>query len=236
MNPLDSITLKDAIAIAGPLGFPSKMPGTSYGISAKSCVTGAILATIEGSVCHGCYALKGNYLYPSVAKAHEKRLAGISHPAWSIAVAKQITIAHETGMGRTGPIATGHHRWHDSGDIQDESHLAKICVVATLTPQIKHWLPTRELQIVKSYVAKGGIIPANLTIRVSATMIDGPATKAWPTTSGVHSNWIHYTPLSDLPTPAQHGERCGAPDREGRCGPCRLCWDETVPHVTYHKH
>jgi hypothetical protein len=233
---LDSITLKEAIAIAGPLGFPSKMPGTSYGISAKSCGVGAKLAQIEGSVCHGCYALKGNYLYPSVAKAHEKRLAGISHPAWAIAVAKQITVAHTTGQGRTGPIATGHHRWHDSGDLQDESHLAKICVVATLTPDVEHWLPTRELQIVKSYVANGGIVPPNLLIRVSATMVDGQATKAWPTTSTVHSTWNHYSPLCDhAPTP-NAPYRCPAPEQDGRCGPCRACWSHAVPQTTYHKH
>jgi hypothetical protein len=38
---LDSMTLKAATEIAGTLGFPSKMPGTSYGISAKACITGA---------------------------------------------------------------------------------------------------------------------------------------------------------------------------------------------------
>ena len=47
----------------GGLGYPSKMPGTSYGISAHDCITGAKLAKVEGSVCHGCYALKGNYGY-----------------------------------------------------------------------------------------------------------------------------------------------------------------------------
>ena len=61
-------TLKAAKAIAGSLGKPSKMPGLSYGISAKRCIVGAKLATVEGSVCHGCYALKANYSYPSVIR------------------------------------------------------------------------------------------------------------------------------------------------------------------------
>jgi hypothetical protein len=38
-------------------------------------------------------------------------------------------------------------RWHDSGDVQDLKHLAKIFKVARLTPNIKHWLPTREAWI-----------------------------------------------------------------------------------------
>ena len=56
----------------GGLGYPSKMPGTSYGISAHACITGAKLASVPGSVCHGCYALKGNYQYNSVQIAHKR--------------------------------------------------------------------------------------------------------------------------------------------------------------------
>lgn len=234
---LDSMTLKAATEIAGSLGFPSKMPGTSYGISAKSCLTGGILATVPGSTCHDCYALKGNYLYPSVQTAHAKRIAGIDNPAWPIAMAKLILHAQETGTNRLGePIALGWHRWHDSGDLQSESHLAKICAVATLTPKVRHWLPTRELSIVLAYVRKGGTVPANLTIRVSATMVDGAATKVWPTTSTVHTHWNHFSPLCDHdPTPAQ-AHRCPAPEQDGHCGPCRACWSHDVPQTTYHKH
>ena len=46
--------------IVGPLGYPSKMPGTAYGISAEACITGAKLASVPGSVCHDCYAMTGN--------------------------------------------------------------------------------------------------------------------------------------------------------------------------------
>ena len=63
-----------AIKITGSLGKPSKMPGLSYGISAKLCKIGAKLAKIAGSTCHGCYALKANYSYPSVQKAHAKQI------------------------------------------------------------------------------------------------------------------------------------------------------------------
>jgi hypothetical protein len=231
------MTLKAATEIAGTLGFPSKMPGTSYGISAKACITGAKLAQIEGSTCHDCYALKGNYLYPSVQSAHATRLAGIAHPAWPIAMAKLILHCQETGVNRKGdPIDLGWHRWHDSGDLQSESHLAKICVVATLTPNVKHWLPTRELSIVLAYVRKGGIVPTNLVIRVSATMVDGQATRQWPTTSGVHTTWNHFSPLCDHAPAPSHAHRCPAPEQQGHCGACRACWLPTVSHTTYHKH
>ena len=215
---------REAIEIAGPLGYPSKMPGTAYGISAKACQIGAKLAKVPGSVCFGCYALKANYLYPSVQMAHDKRLAGIASPLWTAAMVTLLTAAHESGKGRNGPIASGWHRWHDSGDLQSVEHLTKICAVAALTPKIRHWLPTRELGIVKAYRAAGGTVPKNLVIRVSATMVDGDATQAWPTTSGVHDQQ------------KAKGRACPAPKQEGKCGDCRACWNPKVKHVSYHLH
>lgn len=219
------LTLKAAQDIAGSIGFPSKMPGTSYGISAESCVTGSKLAKIPGSVCYGCYALKGNYIYPSVKTAHAKRESGIDSPHWVAAMVAIIQWSQRNGKNRQGePIALGYHRWHDSGDLQSESHLAKICDVARQTPAIRHWLPTRELAMVKAYQANGGIVPKNLVIRVSATMVDGPATKAWSTTSTVHE--------SSKP----RGRTCPAPTQDNACGDCRACWNPRVKNVSYHKH
>ena len=171
---MELLTKKAANDIAGTLGEPSKMPGTSYGISAESCKTGSKLAKIEGSVCYKCYALGGNYQYPSVKVAHAKRESGIENPAWANAMVTLITVTHKRGVNRHGePISVGWHRWHDFGDIQSVNHLAKICEVARRTPQIKHWLPTRELSMVQQYIKAGGIVPRNLVIRVSATMVDG---------------------------------------------------------------
>lgn len=222
------MNVKEATAIAGPLGYPSKMPGTSYGISAKACITGAKLAQVPGSVCHGCYALKANYLYPSVRQAHETRLAGIASPLWTAAMVTLIgysqTLTYKRGRKALGKLAKGWHRWHDSGDLQSVEHLTKICAVAALTPKIRHWLPTRELAIVKAYRAQGGTVPSNLVIRVSATMVDGDPSQAWPTTSGVHD------------AKRAKGRACPAPKQEGKCGPCRACWNPKVKHVSYHLH
>jgi hypothetical protein len=226
LAPNMPMSIKTATEIAGPLGYPSKMPGTSYGISAKACHVGSKLAQIEGSVCHGCYALKANYLYPSVAQAHAKRLAGLSHPSWTVAMVTLLEAAHARGTGRNGKIQSGWHRWHDSGDLQSVEHLTKICAVAAATPTIKHWLPTREHAIVARYRAQGGIVPDNLVIRVSATMVDGPTTKAWPHTSGVH----------DKAEPPKGAHVCPAPTQDGICGNCRACWSHDVAHVTYRKH
>lgn len=225
-----TLTINHARKTAGVLGYPSKMPGTSYGISASKCLTGAKLAKIEGSVCFGCYAMKGNYLYPSIKQAHKQRLRGIKSPKWAYAMARLLLHMHSLDAngrprkGRNGPIVPGWHRWHDSGDLQSVEHLAKICDVARLTPAIKHWLPTREGTMLKQYVDAGGVVPVNLIIRLSATMVDGPAPKWWRHTSGVHKA-----------APAQ-GHDCPARHQDGKCGDCRACWSFDVPHVSYPLH
>lgn len=222
-----SFTINHARNVAGSIGFPAKMPGTSYGISATACITGAKLHKVPGSVCEGCYALGGNYVYPSVQVAHAKRLQGIADPQWTAAMVTLLQAAHAKGTNRQGaPIARGWHRWHDSGDLQSVEHLTKIAAVAALTPELRHWLPTREMGIVARYKAQGGTVPPNLLIRVSATMVDGPATKAWQHTSGVH----------DKAAPAAGTHVCPAPLQDNNCGDCRACWSHDVKHVSYHLH
>ena len=53
--------IKDAINIAGSCTKTKKMPSLSYSLPAKECITGSKLVNVKGSVCEGCYALKGNY-------------------------------------------------------------------------------------------------------------------------------------------------------------------------------
>ena len=67
------MNLKEAKEIVGSLGKPSKMPCPSYNTPAKLCVTGSRLRKIKGTTCHGCYAMKGNYLYTNVQLGLKKR-------------------------------------------------------------------------------------------------------------------------------------------------------------------
>lgn len=220
-----TFTVKAATAIAGTIGFPSKMPGTSYGIPAAACKLGSILAKIKGSTCHDCYAFNGNYQYSSVKKAQAKRLAGIVHPLWVAAMVLLLTRRHNRGIGRNGrKISFGWHRWHDAGDLQSVEHLAKICQVARMLPHFHFWLPTRETGILATYKKTFGALPSNLLVRVSATKIDGNATITHPHTSTVHDK-----------APAI-GRRCPAPDQDNACGDCRACWSFDVANVSYHLH
>ena len=201
--------LTDAREYVGGLSNPSKIPGKAYGLPAQKCNVGGKLRQIEGSTCFDCYAYdRGMYVMPNVKTAQERRLAAISKPDW----VRQMAIA----LGNK-PF----FRWHDSGDIQSEKHLNDIIEVVKLTPHIQHWLPTREAGL----VAKLKEIPDNLTIRVSAAMVDGPRPKRFINTSTVHNKLI---PINS--------HICPAPKQEGKCGDCRACWDSAVPNVSYHQH
>jgi len=238
------MNIKEAKAIAGSLGYPSKMPGTSYGIPAQACITGAKLAKVPGSTCSSCYALKGNYIFRGVKKSQAARLEAIRHESFVEAMVVLLTAAHARGRNpKTGETMDKFHRWHDSGDLQSRDHLARICAVARATPWLRHWLPTREGQIVKAFVRDGGTIPANLTIRLSATMIDGAAPTAWPQTSTVHSDnltlrastWTAIV-ARDAEPAAPVGHVCPAPQQGNKCGECRACWSADVANVSYHVH
>ena len=178
---------KEAWQLVGGLSKPSKMPGWSIGIPAKECKTGGKLVNVKGSVCEGCYALKGCYVFKVVQEAQYKRLKAIRHPDWVKAMATLINSKKADVF-----------RWHDSGDVQDLNHLQKIYAVCRLTPTKRHWMPTREAWIKQHLHDK----PANLVIRLSSPMVDQGPVSSWPNTSTV------VTSNASCPAPKQNNE-CG---------------------------
>ena len=74
------MNLKEAKKITGGLSSPSKMPGYAYNLPAWRCITGVKLQAVKGSVCAGCYAMKGRYRFPNVREAMDKRLAALADP------------------------------------------------------------------------------------------------------------------------------------------------------------
>ena len=172
---------KEAKEITGGLSAPSKMPGPAFNLPAADCITGAKLVKVPGSVCAGCYALKGRYRFNNVQSALRRRAASLMHPDWIDAMVALIS-GHE------------YFRWHDSGDIQSVEHLKRIFEVCKRTPDTKHWMPTREARFLR--LMDPGIIPSNLIFRMSSHMIDqGPVT-FWPWTSTV-STKSKTCPASD---------------------------------------
>jgi hypothetical protein len=228
----------EATAVVGSLGFPSKMPGTSYGIPAAHCKVGALLRKLKGTTCADCYAFKGQYPAPSVVKGQAIRFASLTDPRWAFAMASALLLAHgmiaHKGRGkRKGkrrvhrkikPGGVGWHRWHDAGDLQSMAHLLQIVEVCRLTPRIRHWLPTREASLIAQYEREHGAFPPNLCVRVSATKIDGAPSARFPNTSTVHAR------------ESARGHACPAPTQGGVCGSCRACWSLEVANTSYHVH
>ena len=214
MQTITLYTKKAAAEIAGTLTSTSKMPCKSYSIPAAECVTGSKLAKTPGTICSECYAQKGFYkMYAAtIAPAQYKRLESITSPDW---VAAMVSL-----IGRDA-----YFRWHDSGDLQSLEHLRKIATVAELTPNCKHWLPTRERTTVKQYLKTFGPFPDNLTVRLSAVLFDA----ASPTFDGLPTSTAHRN------GPAI-GHACPAPAQAGACKDCRACWDGSVTNVSYAAH
>ena len=196
---------KEASKIVGGLSTPGKMPCYSINLPATECKVGSILARVPGTTCHGCYALKGRYRFKTTKRAMARRLRALDHGSWTTAM-----IALMKGFK--------YFRWHDSGDIQSSWHLARILEVCNQTPYTQHWLPTRESRLLA--LMDPGVIPKNLIIRLSATKVNGAASKSWPWTSTVSTTT----------------KTCPASDQGGKCLDCRSCWNRDIKNITYAKH
>ena len=209
--------VKEAAAITGSMTRTSKMPGLSYSLPAWECKTGGKLAKVPGSVCFGCYAMKGNYTrFPAIKRTQYKRLAALKDPRWVEAMA---TMLNSQAVSKHKVF-----RWHDAGDVQDLDHLNKIYEVCRLTPGTKHWMPTREAWV-KDHLDRA---PSNLVIRFSPPMVDMKAPDSWPNSSSVISKdqkWFGATSVL-----------CPAPKQGGKCGDCRQCWNPEIKNVSYWKH
>ena len=205
--------------VAG-LSKPSKMPGYGYSIPASRCKVGGKLRKVAGSTCSACYALKGRYVFRNVAECLERRYQTLGAPEWVDVMAELI---------RRKCVRVAFFRWHDAGDLQSVDHLSRIVLVCRKTPGVTHWLPTREYQIVRDFIAAGGSFPPNLTVRLSAHMIGGHA----PTFPDLQA---HGVTVSTVDSNAADAFACMAPLQVGECRECRACWNPAVAHVTYKKH
>ena len=210
-------TVKEAWNEVGGLSKPSKMPSYGYSLSAFKCKVGSKLREIENSTCYECYAMAGRYVFRNVQDALDRRMDKLlNNPKWVDAMV--FLLLHYCTKSKV-------FRWHDSGDIQSIDHLQKIVEIAKRTSDIQHWLPTREVGIVKQYLKEFGEFPNNLVVRISATMINGIPHKFHR-----HTSTVSTAKDFDL------GWTCPASKQGNKCGTCRACWDSNVENITYPLH
>ncbi len=118
-------------------------------------------------------------------------------------------------------------RWFDTGDLQSVEMLRSIAEVAKQTPEIRHWLPTREYAMVEEFLSTD-TVPPNLVIRLSARLVDEVAPSS-PT--GLPTSRVHSEPDAAL------GFVCRANGRSpATCGGCRACWSSRIARVSYPLH
>lgn len=201
------------------LGEPSKMPGFSTAIPAAACKVGAKLAKVAGSVCASCYALKGNYTFPSVKAGHKRRLEALHNPQWVEGMVK--LVGHYTDPN--DPV----FRVHDAGDMQSVEHILNWVAVARALPWVDFWAPSREIRMLKLARAMAGDWPVNLVVRLSAPMIGEALDVEGPTSS------VDTPGAYDCPAYKQDG-KCSGADIGGV--DCRACWNPNIPRVNYPKH
>ena len=215
---------KEALDIVGGLSEPSKLPCYGYSLPTSACITGVKLQNVTGTICRTCYARRGNYTFPHVQRAMERRLESLKDPRWVDAMTYLIT-----GMS--------YFRWHDSGDIQSVNHLQMIAEVARRTPETTHWLPTREYQMVIEFVdsmraiarlkkkALRKYVPENLVIRLSAMRFEQKGPEKLAKKLGVLVSSASKT-----------GFNCPASLQGNKCLLCRKCWERETFDISYHRH
>lgn len=218
MTPQERKARLERVGCKNELGKASKMPCATYSLPASACKLGQMLAKLKNSTCSGCYADgRGNYSWPNVVNAMNRRLSSIGSATW-------VEDMTELIRAEKNP----YFRWHDSGDIQSVQHLVNINQIALNLPDVKFWLPTREAGMVSQFMRQHGESKAaNLIIRLSAAMVNGKA----PDVYNLPVSYVHTGVAARF-----KGVRvCPAPRQEGRCGECRNCWNPSLA-ISYHKH
>tara|TARA_R100000008_G_C3565033_1_gene158608 strand:+ start:422 stop:1051 length:630 start_codon:yes stop_codon:yes gene_type:complete len=189
-----------------------KLGVKSISLNAKQCITGSKLAKIKGSVCHKCYALRGCYQFPVVQDAMQRRLDFFNDPNF-------IPIM----VWLLSSLRKKFFRWFDSGDVQGVIMALNILEVCKLTPDIKHWIPSKEYKIWREAL-KIQKLPDNVCLRMSSPNIDQEPLKGFENTSTVHENKKPF------------GLKCIAYEQDGKCLDCKACFNKKVKNVSYPKH
>ena len=210
----------------------AKMPYGTFGLSETDCKTGAKLAKVKGTVCSVCYNMVGHAQYPTAKQGYVTRLAGIDSPDW---VRNQVFLIQK----RYDKVDENDraHRWFDNGDIQSLKMLVKMVAIANLTPDVKHWVPTKEYRIVLQYLRKRGNFPSNMTVRISEPLIRGVKSDD----AYVLQCQKDFETLRDkygLPTSGVSFDldivTCPSYNQGGKCRDCRECWGQN--EVVYKGH
>ena len=194
----------------------SKLDGIkSWSLQAIDTCAGSIDPATGGLVpaCQGCYAVGGNYRFDNVKQPRLFNRIDWKRDDW---VSDMVAALRNDR----------YFRGFDSGDSYAIGLAHKILEVMTLTPEIKHWLPTRMHKFPKfqPVLAAMQALP-NVMVRNSSDSVTGEYI------AGVHGSTI----VPDI-KPRKGITLCHAASNAGKCGPCRACYSKDVPVIGYLAH
>lgn len=211
------------------IGHTTKMNCYSWGIPTRYCKVGSQLVSDPEAPCYTCYANRGNFLYDDVQACLQKRYEKLNEPHWIEAMAFLINTRNKE---------KGQFRWFDSGDLQGHDHLIKIIQVCKHTPQVRHWLPTQEHDLIEEHVLGEFEIPKNLTIRLSARKKNQPGPTALAKYLNSFKNVVGFIGTSNVGDKKlwlTSKDKCPSSLHDNNCGSCSKCWG-SVGNVMYKKH
>jgi len=203
--------------IANPkLSKAGKMPCRSWSLEALTTCPGS-----KGSdgelvpACQGCYATTGNYRFPNVKAPRLHNQDDWQHSGWVDAMSMELDNDR-------------YFRWFDSGDMYSLPLAKKMLAVMKNTPHCKHWLPTRMGKFAKfADVISQMEALDNVVVRHSSDGINGEVLKDRANSSTIVPDASHTVAKATA---------CEAYERDGKCGPCRACWDKDVQVIAYPAH
>lgn len=165
-------------------------------------------------VCRGCYAVGGNYRFPSVRNVRRHNRIDWQRDDWTD------DMVHALKNER-------YFRWFDSGDIYTFELARKIHDVVVRTPWCKHWIPTRSYKIPHIRLVLEMIKrEPNAVVRYSSDRVDEYDPK-------LHGSVVASSPESVPPG----ATLCEAYSREpASCNGCRACWDKSTKTIAYLAH
>ena len=194
----------------------SKMPCRSWSLQALDTCPASRKANGElVDACQGCYATDGNYRFSNVKAPRIHNKEDWKRDEWVADMIKELDNER-------------YFRWFDSGDMYDLRLAHKILQVMTMTPWVRHWLPTRMHKFDKfsSVIADMMELP-NVVVRLSSDSVRGD-------TVG-NAKWSSVIIGTDQVTTTSF-TICRSFEQGGKCLDCRACWSKEVPVVAYVQH
>ena len=187
----------------------------SWSLQAVETCPGSIDPATGGLVpaCQGCYAIGGNYRFDNVKKPRIFNRQDWKRDGW---VSDMVDALRNDR----------YFRWFDSGDMYDARLAEKMLQVMLLTPDVKHWLPTRMHKFPKFQpILRAMQALPNVMVRPSSDSVTGEYT------AGLHGSTI--VPSLDAPAGVTI---CHAATNDGKCGSCRACYSKDVAVIGYVAH